>query len=113
MREGPLARSLGAELDAYTTVGLKGLYDWSNHFVHFGSNLLFSSLGGFEEDLASNRASVRLLLWGKNFEIPEVSGHDVIQWIGAMEAINLLIGSYLSRWIEAKEQMWGSCDKHD
>ena len=30
-----------------------------------------------------------------------------------MEAIYLLFGFYLSRWIEAKEQMWGSCDKRD
>ena len=104
MTDRELVISLGKALDRATSSRIQDLYAWCNHFTHFGTPMLVSSLVDLNDD-----GHFRMLLFGSTFEIPAVQPADVQNWVQAMGTINAFVRQCLGRWIATREQMW---DEH-
>ena len=110
MRERYLVKRLQARLDsARPDANVVALYNWSNAFVHFGTQQAFSLVEDLTEPKDGQSGRIEFALRGPTYEIPRVTQKNVNDWIQCMMGIAVLMKRCLEGLIEVRRN-WLSHD---
>lgn len=104
---GPyLVKRLQARLDPVRPdLSVVDLYDWSNTFVHFGSQMAYSLVDDVAEPGDSDGGRISFALRGPTYKIPSAAQKNVADWIHCMVGIATMMESCLEGMI-AVRQNW-------
>ena len=83
------------------------LYNWSNAFVHFGTQQAFSLVDDLTEPEDGQSGRIGFALRGPTYEIPRVTQKNVDDWIQCMLGIAVLMKRCLGGMIEVRRD-WRS-----
>ena len=103
MYEPYLVKKLQARLNpTRPDLDVVGLYDWSNSFVHFGSQMAYSLVENVTEPGDDDGGRISFALRGLTYEIPHVASKNVEDWIHCMVGITMLMESCLEGMIAVR-----------
>ena len=103
MYERYLVKRLQARLNpARPDLNVISLYDWSNSFVHFGTQQVYSLVDNLTEPKDGQSGRIGFALHGPTYEIPRVSQKNVGDWIQCMLGIAKMMNSCLEGLIDAR-----------
>ena len=108
MRERYLVKRLQARLDsARPDLNVIALYDWSNAFVHFGTQQAFSLVDDLAEPEDGQSGRIGFALRGPTYEIPRVTQKNVDDWTQCMLGIAVMMKWCLEGLIEVRRSWLG------
>ena len=104
MYESYLVKRLQSRLDpTRPDLNVVGLYDWSNGFVHFGTQQAYSLVDYITDPEDGQGAHIGFVLRRLTYEVPQVTAKNVDDWIQCMVGIAAMMESCLERLIEARQ----------
>ena len=103
MYESYLVKRLQARLDpARPDLSVIGLYDWSNSFVHFGTQQAYSLVDNVSGPEDGHGGRIGFVLRGPTYEVPHVAAKNVGDWIDCMKGIAVMMESCLEGMIAVR-----------
>ena len=108
MRERYLVKRLQARLDsARPDLNVIALYDWSNAFVHFGTQQAFSLVDDLADPEDGQSGRIGFALRGPTYEIPRVTQKNVDDWTQCILGIAVMMKWCLEGLIEVRRSWLG------